>query len=521
MRAPTVRNLCTLSNLLLSEVLTCKRNTIVVPSTKPSPESELDLARDTSQEEFCCVNGFWFLVLNELEQCWGLCWQMRWLRCFVSLVATLVSCWGIWASKEDKRSASEEIDDDDEKRQRAVDIPWIPGLSHGKLWVKRKEVARERKQKWIFKCTSDDRFDRLIKMCADKLGAGKTVYVFGHLGRETGVKEYNALIKMCIKKARATDDEFIGVREMSKAFHLFKSMRDLGYPLEEKTYAENPSSASQLGYYEMLLWLRVGDEEMIQDICEYITVETSEDTSALRESYLMALWESDRKMQILDVVKNIDITELSSEKSIADIFQSLGRFQLESVADDLLLDLRAREDIILKVKNLHELLEVLPSTSSYEKLILHCCGLEKVGVALDIVEKMCEAGFTLSTEVLQYILQICEESYEYVLVYYIFLSPYYSSPLNGEICRCLVHFFVRMKDFEGAFRMIADLEDMNFKPTTNVYNAIMAGYFREKNISGVLRVLKKMRGANVKPDSQTFSYLIRNCEKEEDIMKVA
>ncbi|KAG4967983.1 hypothetical protein JHK82_033688 [Glycine max] len=103
---------------------------------------------------------------------------------------------------------------------------------------------------------------------------------------------------------------------------------------------------------------------------------------------------------------------------------------------------------------------------------------------------MCEAGFTLSTEVLQYILQICEESYEYVL-------------------------------FEGAFRMIADLEDMNFKPTTNMYNAIMAGYFREKNISGVLRVLKKMRGANVKPDSQTFSYLIRNCEKEEDIMKVA
>ncbi|KAG4108892.1 hypothetical protein GLYMA_U031131v4 [Glycine max] len=295
----------------------------------------------------------------------------------------------------------------------------------------------------------------------------------------------------------------------------------------------------------MLLWLRVGDEEMIQDICEYITVETSEDTSALRESYLMALWESDRKMQILDVVKNIDITELSSEKSIADIFQSLGRFQLESVADDLLLDLRARdhdadnisnfivsyavsipnlvvEDIILKVKNLHELLEVLPSTSSYEKLILHCCGLEKVGVALDIVEKMCEAGFTLSTEVLQYILQICEESYEYVLVHQIYsIICHYHLELNGEICRCLVHFFVRMKDFEGAFRMIADLEDMNFKPTTNVYNAIMAGYFREKNISGVLRVLKKMRGANVKPDSQTFSYLIRNCEKEEDIMKVA
>ncbi|KHN46552.1 Pentatricopeptide repeat-containing protein, mitochondrial [Glycine soja] len=73
--------------------------------------------------------------------------------------------------------------------------------------------------------------------------------------------------------------------------------------------------------------------------------------------------------------------------------------------------------------------------------------------------------------------------------------------------------------FEGAYRMIADLEDMNFKPTTNMYNAIMAGYFREKNIRGGLRVLNQMRGANVKPDSHTFYYLIQNCETEEDIIK--
>lgn len=31
-----------------------------------------------------------------------------------------------------------------------------------------------------------------------------------------------------------------------------------------------------------------------------------------------------------------------------------------------------------KVYNLHELLEVLLSSSSYEKLILHCCGLDQV-----------------------------------------------------------------------------------------------------------------------------------------------
>ena len=55
----------------------------------------------------------------------------------------------------------------------------------------------------------------------------------------------------------------------------------------------------------------------------------------------------------------------------------------------------------------------------------------QVGIALDIEEKMCEAGFTLSTEVLQCVLQICEESYEYILVYYIFLGPYDNSPVSS------------------------------------------------------------------------------------------
>lgn len=40
----------------------------------------------------------------------------------------------------------------------------------------------------------------------------------------------------------------------------------------------------------------------------------------------------------------------------------------------------------------------------------------QVDVALDIVDKMCQAGFELSTHVLQSILQICEEAYDYILV---------------------------------------------------------------------------------------------------------
>jgi len=39
-----------------------------------------------------------------------------------------------------------------------------------------------------------------------------------------------------------------------------------------------------------------------------------------------------------------------------------------------------------------------------------------VDAAVDIVEKMCEAGFELSTHVLQSILHICEQTYDYILV---------------------------------------------------------------------------------------------------------
>ena len=39
--------------------------------------------------------------------------------------------------------------------------------------------------------------------------------------------------------------------------------------------------------------------------------------------------------------------------------------------------------------------------------------------------------------------------------------------------------FTFLMQFEGAYKMIGDLEKMNFKATTNMYNAIMAGYFRE------------------------------------------
>jgi hypothetical protein len=83
-------------------------------------------------------------------------------------------------------------------------------------------------------------------------------------------------------------------------------MRKQGLELEEQTYRpllmytidmcmveefqffchvikeEIPSSTARLGYYEMMLWLKVNDEEMIRGLCNYIAENDGKDTSDLR-----------------------------------------------------------------------------------------------------------------------------------------------------------------------------------------------------------------------------------------------
>jgi len=144
-----------------------------------------------------------------------------------------------------------------------------------------------------------------------------------------------------------------------------------------KDHIHDSISISRLGYYDMLMWIRVNDEAMIRDACEYIKRgDTEEDTEELRgrldteelrgrlinlflskmlmlmkttynlyvfnliaENYLLALCESDRKAQISDVFKNTDITKLNfSDEIFSNMFKLLGRLQLKSEAEKLLLD---------------------------------------------------------------------------------------------------------------------------------------------------------------------------------------
>lgn len=448
-----------------------------------------------------------------------------------------------------------------------LNIPWGSDKSITCSSPLRKELSRERKGRWIFKNTQMHRFDQLVRMSAQKLGTEATLDVFGKLGRETGIKEYNALIKLCIEKAREGNDEDISLDHMHKALQLFSSMREQGFPLEEETYGpflvylidmrmiqefhffskfvkdENPSSFSRLAYYEMLLWIAVKDEEKVQELCNSVGLDSSSHSLALAENYLLALCKNDMQKEILQLLELVDVTKVSSLKFLTDIFKSLGRLALESYVEKFILAFRMAgtqeeeissliynyaisipnlevEEVVSKFKSLHKKLEVRPSSASHDNLITYCCDLQKVHAALDIVDLMRQSGLAVSIKTLQPILHASERSFDLDLVRPI-LSMMCQLDLKpeGETFKTMISLSVKMKDFEGAYNMLKDMEEMNMTPTANMYNAIMAGYFREKNIAGGFIVLKQMERANVKPNSETFSYVISNCECEEDIVK--
>lgn len=163
-----------------------------------------------------------------------------------------------------------------------------------------KEKSRERKAKWTLKNSHNLRFSRLIKRSAEALGTESTLEVLGKLGKETGVKEYNALIGLCIEKARRCIDENDSLIQLQKAFQLFRSMKEQGFQIEEESYGpllmylidmgliqefqtfceiimgESHLPNPRTSYYEMLLWIKAGNEEKIQELCHSVRADDND-----------------------------------------------------------------------------------------------------------------------------------------------------------------------------------------------------------------------------------------------------
>ncbi|KAJ6293213.1 hypothetical protein OIU78_025239 [Salix suchowensis] len=420
------------------------------------------------------------------------------------------------------------------------------------------------------------RFDRLVDTCAFKLGIDATMDIFGMLGRETGLKECNALMKMCIEQCWETNDENVAMEQISQVLELFILMKDQGFPIEEESYGPfltllidkgmveefyffygiikdtNPSEIARLGYYDMRLYIRVNDEEKVKELCNCIcTNDGGDENINLREDPS----KNEREIGLGSRLptKRLWISQtLSSLGNLVSIFKSLGRLSLESYVEKFLLVLKncdygaedistlifsyatsipnlAVEDVVSKFKILHTVMEMSPSSTSYERLIVYSCNLLQVHHAIDIVEQLCDEGFTVSINTIHSMLNASEANLDFNLVQRIYSLIYHLglTPTN-ETFRRMIHLSVKMKDFDGAFGLLNDLKKLNLTPTASMYNAIMDGYFQEsssyaecpsENISGAIMVLEQMELAGVKPDSATYSCLISNCGNEDQITK--
>ncbi|CAE6183819.1 unnamed protein product [Arabidopsis arenosa] len=408
---------------------------------------------------------------------------------------------------------------------------------------KPKQASRGRVQTENYQKKQSEIMEKLAKGCVRKLGTETMFEVLTKMGKEAGEKEYNAMTKLCIERARRSNDAEYALDQIGKAIEHLKEMRQLGFSIGEGAYGPFfkylvdmemveefqilkdfikeacPESCGRLVYYEMLLWIQVNDEEKIHKLCNTID-DSGLSLSNLQEYYLVALCEKDSKENFQKLLEIVNITTVSSPDALKSIFGYLGKLMLESVAVKLLWELRdcdgvetvsnlifsyatcipnsSVEDAIFKFNKLHEELDIVPSYTSYENLVSYLCGSNEVVTALDIVENLCEAGL--------------------VQRIYSIMSNKSVKP-NSETFRRSIHLCIRIKDFEGAYTMLGNLKNFNLAPNSSMYNSIMAGYFREKNVNSALKVLREMKDADVKPDSVTFSYLINYCGEEATIAK--
>ncbi|KAJ4876421.1 Pentatricopeptide repeat-containing protein [Raphanus sativus] len=433
--------------------------------------------------------------------------------------------------------------------------------------LRSKELSRERKERRVYKKNGlSRRFAKIFRDSAHKLGTDATFGAFDRVAKEMSVTEYNAMIGVYLELAEKSHDLEYALGHIEKAFEVLKTMRDRGFRIEESVYGPvleylidmdmvdefygfrdvisetRDGLVERLGYYEMLLWIQLGDGEKVEELCGDIDG-SGDSLTLLQESYLLALCKKEQKDHLQRLFEIVDITKVSSSDLLANIFGYLGKFSLDCVARKFLCELRESdegvknvsdlisiystctpnltvEDTIIKFNKMHEELDVIPSSTSYEKLVKYSCDSNEVVTALDVVEKMGEAGLTITADILHSLLHAIDEVLEFNLVRKIHsIMCTKSVKPSSENFRSMIRLCTRIRDFEGAYNMLGNLKNFNLEPNSSMFNCILAGYFREKNVCSALMVVKQMKEAGVKPDSITYGYLINNCNREDTITK--
>ncbi|KAE8779586.1 pentatricopeptide repeat-containing protein [Hordeum vulgare] len=539
------------------------RGAAVSPATAVSPASLLRLKQAAASKKTIFPSSLPHAVANDGEE------EEDNSRDFTKEILSVLN----GPDEAEESGVTEALPEESEDNVDAIgnkilDMEWFAGSQPSNAMMHlRKEVAREKKKRYIFKNTESRRFTRLMRMCADKLGMESALEFFGRLGRDTGPKEFNALARVCLEKARACGEIDSAVEHIFRAYRLFEMMKDRGFQIEEDSYGPfllylmdvemleefemfsaffrdaNPRSCSRIPYYEMLLLIRAQDEESIRELCRSVEDCSEEADYCIAECYMLAFAESNRKMDFVTFLKLLDPTKVLGSKYVSSIFKYMGRLELETHAEKLLQKMTSKEYSDVKVSSLifdyaanipsleaedvisafnkwREKFKITPSADAYDRIISFCCSSSKTSLALDVAECLCKSNPSVPIELLNPIIHACEQGYELHMARPLYnLMSLYKLKLKPETFRSMISLCVKMKDFEGAYTILTDAEESGETSTVSLYNVIMAGYFREKNHNRAQMVMSQMRIAGVKPDSETFSYLISNCDCEEKISK--
>lgn len=158
--------------------------------------------------------------------------------------------------------------------------------------LRSKELSRERKERRVYKKNGlSRRFAKIFRDSAHKLGTDATFGAFDRVAKEMSVTEYNAMIGVYLELAEKSHDLEYALGHIEKAFEVLKTMRDRGFRIEESVYGPvleylidmdmvdefygfrdvisetRDGLVERLGYYEMLLWIQLGDGEKVEELC--------------------------------------------------------------------------------------------------------------------------------------------------------------------------------------------------------------------------------------------------------------
>ncbi|XP_020873667.1 pentatricopeptide repeat-containing protein At4g21880, mitochondrial-like isoform X1 [Arabidopsis lyrata subsp. lyrata] len=171
------------------------------------------------------------------------------------------------------------------------------------FWSRLKQEPRYRKQTDHYKEKHSKIMKKMEEGFARKVGIENLFSVCAKMGKEVGVNEYNGMIKVCIHSARISDDVEAALDHIRKAIEYLKEINKCGSIIGKGTYVPllkflvdmgmveefqiskdviieaNPDALGQVGYYEMLLWIQVGDEVSIDELC--CTIDDSENSLSI------------------------------------------------------------------------------------------------------------------------------------------------------------------------------------------------------------------------------------------------